>query len=158
MDQIEEIKARLARIQAKDKAEKAEREKAKEKEREEAAAQAEAEAAAKSQDEPAKPAANEKSDELSVFVGSVDYRVTQKELTEFFAACGAIKRCTIRVDKYTKKPKGYAYIEFAEPSGVEYALRLDGQLLSGRTIQVTHKRENKPNFRSRRARRWFRRQ
>lgn len=158
MDALENMKARLARIQAKGEAEKAEREKAKEQEREEAAAQAEAQAAAKAQEEAAKAVANEKSDELSVFVGSVDFKVTQKELTDYFAPCGEIKRCTIRVDKYTKKPKGYAYIEFAEPSGVENALRLDGNLLAGRTIHVKHKRENRPNFRSRRARRWFRRQ
>jgi polyadenylate-binding protein 2 len=101
-------------------------------------------------------AAKQRSIEHSVYVGSVDWSVKKEQLERYFQACGTIKRATIAVDHFTHKPKGYAYIEFAELSGVENALRLNEHLLAGRTIKVTRKRENKP-IPYRRPRRRFRR-
>lgn len=158
-DDMATIRARLEQLKAR-KAEM-EREEQKKREEEQAKAEAAAEAAAAQetteQEEGATSAAATKGDELSVFVRSVDYKVTKEQLQEYFSSCGKINRCTILVDHYTKKPKGAAYIEFAEPSGVEYALKLDGHLLAGRTITVVRKRENKPNFSRRAPRRRFRR-
>ena len=160
-DDMATIRARLEQLKAR----KAEMEREEQKKREEEQAKAEAAAAEAAgaqetteQEEGATSATATKADELSVFVRSVDYKVTKDQLQEYFSSCGKINRCTILVDHYTKKPKGAAYIEFAEPSGVEYALKLDGHLLAGRTITVVRKRENKPNFNRRGPRRRFRRQ
>jgi polyadenylate-binding protein 2 len=93
------------------------------------------------------------SDDHSVYVGSVDFSVCKEELIDFFQACGQITRCTIRSDPFTHKPKGYAYIEFAEIEGVENALKLDNQLFHGRMLQVRRKRAQKPKPGRRRFRR-----
>jgi polyadenylate-binding protein 2 len=98
------------------------------------------------------------SDEHSVFVGSLDFSVRKEQLEDYFSPCGKIKRTTIVTDKYTHKPKGFAYIEFEELEGVENALKFDDHLLAGRNIKVCRKRENKPKLGAPRfpRRRWRR--
>jgi polyadenylate-binding protein 2 len=89
------------------------------------------------------------SDDNSVFIGSLDFSVKKEDLIAYFENCGEITRCTIQTDHYTHKPKGYAYIEFADLEGVENALKFDGHVLAGRNIQVRRKRQNTPSPRRR---------
>jgi len=85
-------------------------------------------------------------DGRSVFVGNVDYSATPEELQAHFQACGTINRITILCDKFTGHPKGFAYVEFAEPDFVGAAMALDNSLFRGRLIKVTEKRTNIPGF------------
>ncbi|KAI8367706.1 uncharacterized protein BYT42DRAFT_587177 [Radiomyces spectabilis] len=85
-------------------------------------------------------------DGRSVYVGNVDYGATPEELQAHFQACGTINRVTILCDKFTGHPKGYAYIEFAEPAFVEAATTLNESLFRGRLIKVGPKRTNIPGF------------
>jgi len=85
-------------------------------------------------------------DGRSVFVGNVDYSATPEELQGHFQACGTINRITILCDKFTGHPKGFAYVEFAEPEFVDAAMALDNSLFRGRLIKVTAKRTNVPGF------------
>jgi polyadenylate-binding protein 2 len=48
----------------------------------------------------------------SIYVGQVDYTATPEELLAHFGACGTVNRVTIVCDKYTARPKGFAYLEF----------------------------------------------
>lgn len=54
----------------------------------------------------------ENRDACSIYVGQVDYSTTPEELLGHFEACGTVERVTIVCDKYTGRPKGYAYLEF----------------------------------------------
>jgi RNA recognition motif-containing protein len=114
---------------------------------EEAAAAPTAAAPAATGPEP--PIAKAVSDEKSVFIGSLDWSVKREQLEGYFKACGNITRLTILTDPHTHKPKGSAYIEFAELDGVENALMLDNHLFAGRNIQVKRKKSKPPGFRSR---------
>jgi RNA recognition motif-containing protein len=51
-------------------------------------------------------------DRNSIYVGQVDYSSTPEELLAHFESCGTVERVTIVCDKFTGKPKGYAYLEF----------------------------------------------
>ncbi|XP_017782411.1 PREDICTED: polyadenylate-binding protein 2-B-like [Nicrophorus vespilloides] len=82
----------------------------------------------------------------SVYVGNVDYGTTPAVLQAHFHGCGVVKRITIPVSKFDGTPKGFAYIEFSEPSSVDLAMSLDQSLLRGRHIKVVPKRTNKPGF------------
>eukprot|EP00915_Cephaloidophora_sp_WS-2016_P007068 GHVH01009560.1.p1 GENE.GHVH01009560.1~~GHVH01009560.1.p1 ORF type:complete len:269 (+),score=40.40 GHVH01009560.1:68-808(+) len=84
--------------------------------------------------------------EKSVYVGNVDYSVTVEELRDHFAACGAINRVTICVNKQTGSPLGYGYIEFTKPEGAGNALMLDETELKERIIKVALKRKNIPGM------------
>jgi RNA recognition motif-containing protein len=48
----------------------------------------------------------------SIYVGQVDYAATPEELLSHFEACGTVERVTIVCDKFSGKPKGFAYLEF----------------------------------------------
>jgi len=51
-------------------------------------------------------------DGLSIYVGQVDYSSTPEELCAHFEPCGTVERVTIVCDKFTGRPKGFAYLEF----------------------------------------------
>jgi polyadenylate-binding protein 2 len=53
---------------------------------------------------------------------------------------------TILCDKFSGKPKGFAYIEFVDKVSVENALKLDETPFKGRNLKVLPKRHNEPKF------------
>jgi polyadenylate-binding protein 2 len=65
----------------------------------------------------------------------VEYSTTLEELQALFQSCGAINRITIPSDKFGR-PKGFAYIEFAEQSSVPNARVMSGSILHDRVIEV----------------------
>ncbi|KAF4595334.1 Nucleotide-binding, alpha-beta plait [Ophiocordyceps camponoti-floridani] len=95
-------------------------------------------------------------DARSIFVGNVDYSASPEEIQAHFQSCGSINRVTILLDKFTGQPKGYAYVEFKEPSLVPQALVLNESVFKGRNIKVTPKRTNIPGMSRGRGRGGFR--
>ncbi|CAK7263532.1 hypothetical protein SEPCBS57363_000606 [Sporothrix epigloea] len=85
-------------------------------------------------------------DSRSIFVGNVDYSASPEEIQAHFQSCGSINRVTILLDKFTGQPKGYAYVEFSEPSLVAQALVLNESVFKGRNIKVVPKRTNVPGM------------
>lgn len=75
-------------------------------------------------------------DNRSIFVGNVDYGASPEEIQAHFQTCGSINRVTILLDKFTGQPKGYAYVEFAEPSLVTQALVLNESVFRNRNLKV----------------------
>lgn len=75
-------------------------------------------------------------DSRSIFVGNVDYGASPEEIQAHFQSCGAINRVTILLDKFTGHPKGYAYVEFQEPSLVANAIVLNESVFRGRNLKV----------------------
>ncbi|KAF2720744.1 RNA-binding domain-containing protein [Polychaeton citri CBS 116435] len=85
-------------------------------------------------------------DARSIFVGNVDYGASPEEIQAHFQSCGSINRVTILLDKFTGHPKGYAYVEFTEPSLVTPALVMNESVFRGRNIKVVPKRTNLPGM------------
>ncbi|KAJ5827654.1 hypothetical protein N7447_004417 [Penicillium robsamsonii] len=85
-------------------------------------------------------------DARSIFVGNVDYGSSPEEIQAHFQSCGSINRVTILLDKFSGQPKGYAYVEFAEPSLVAQALVLNESVFRGRNLKVVPKRTNLPGM------------
>lgn len=85
-------------------------------------------------------------DSRSIFVGNVDYAASPEEIQAHFQSAGSINRVTILLDKFTGHPKGYAYVEFTEPSLVAQALALDESVFRGRNLKVVPKRTNVPGM------------
>ncbi|CCH40902.1 Embryonic polyadenylate-binding protein 2 [Wickerhamomyces ciferrii] len=96
--------------------------------------------------------AQKETDSRSVYIGNVDYNTTPEELEEFFSKIGTINRVTILFDRFTGRPKGYAYVEFESQSSVDSAIGLSGQEFKDRIISVNIKRTNVPGFRRGRGR------
>ncbi|KAH8821031.1 hypothetical protein F5884DRAFT_766337 [Xylogone sp. PMI_703] len=95
-------------------------------------------------------------DSRSIFVGNVDYGASPEEIQAHFQSCGSINRVTILLDKFTGHPKGYAYVEFSEPSLVAQALVLNESVFRGRNLKVVPKRTNLPGMTRGRGRGGFR--
>ncbi|PBP18620.1 hypothetical protein BUE80_DR010601, partial [Diplocarpon rosae] len=74
-------------------------------------------------------------DSRSIFVGNVDYAASPEEIQAHFQGCGSINRVTILLDKFTGHPKGYAYVEFTEPSVVAQALVLNESIFRNRNLK-----------------------
>ncbi|RMD44483.1 hypothetical protein DV735_g651, partial [Chaetothyriales sp. CBS 134920] len=77
-------------------------------------------------------------DARSIFVGNVDYGATPEEIqTHFATGPGTINRVTILLDRFTGHPKGYAYVEFSDPSLVSQALVLNESQFRGRPLKLS---------------------
>ncbi|KAG9248150.1 hypothetical protein BJ878DRAFT_83576 [Calycina marina] len=85
-------------------------------------------------------------DNRSIFVGNVDYSSSPVELQAHFQSAGEINRVTILLDKFTGHPKGYAYVEFKEPTAVAQALVLNESIFHSRPLKVVPKRTNLPGM------------
>lgn len=85
-------------------------------------------------------------DSRSIFVGNVDYSASPEDIQAHFQSCGSINRVTILLDKFTGHPKGYAYVEFTEPSSVGQALVMNDSFFKERNLKVTPKRTNVPGM------------
>lgn len=96
--------------------------------------------------DPSNPLNNPDIDARSIYVGNVDYSATPEELQSHFQSCGVINRITILCDRWTGHPKGFAYIEFADPAHVANATALNESLFKNRIIKVASKRTNLPAF------------
>lgn len=88
-------------------------------------------------------------DARSIYVGNVDYEASPEELQRHFQEIGPINRVTILLNKFTGKPKGFAYIEFAEPASVSKSFSLNDSIFRNRNLKVVAKRTNIPGFNGR---------
>lgn len=79
-----------------------------------------------------------------VFVGNLAFDTTQGELETLFSEAGRLVEVFIPSDRATGRPRGFAFVEFADEAGVSAAIeKFDGKELKGRTIRVS-KAEDRP--------------
>jgi cold-inducible RNA-binding protein len=84
---------------------------------------------------------------VRLFVGNLDYSVNEGELREHFAPVGQPSQVALPVDRDTGRPRGFAFVEFAERSVAEEVIRrFHGQPLKGRPLAISEARarEDRP--------------
>jgi len=86
-----------------------------------------------------------------VYVGNIDPTITERQLQEFFSACGKVCRIQLRCSRgqaitigvavpegiRTNRDRQYASIEFEDYRGARNALRLNGEVLDGCELVVS---------------------
>ena len=78
---------------------------------------------------------------VRLFVGNLPYDATEQELREFFAAAGPLTHIHFPVDRETGRPRGFAFVEYAERSQAEEAIRkFNNQMFRGRMLAVNEAR------------------
>ncbi len=85
-----------------------------------------------------------------VYVGNIPYSTQEDDLTAIFSECGGIEEIKIIRDYETGRSKGFAFITFETPEGMQSALAKDGNDMGGRNLRVNeaeNKRRNSDNFR-----------
>ncbi len=87
---------------------------------------------------------------MSVYVGNLNYSVTQAQLNEVFAEYGNVKRVYLPTDRETGRPRGFGFVEMEQEAEEEAAIaELDGAEWMGRTLKVNKARERTNNGNSR---------
>lgn len=76
-------------------------------------------------------------DRRTVFAQQLSVRCTDRDLADFFSENKCpVRNARIVYDKYTRKSKGVAYVEFYEEETVKEALKLSGKKLLGVPVMV----------------------
>ncbi len=72
-----------------------------------------------------------------MYVGNLNYATTEESLSDLFAAYGEVLSVAIIRDKFTKRSKGFGFIEMADEQAVDAAISaLDEKEFEGRRLRV----------------------
>ena len=78
---------------------------------------------------------------VRLFIGNLPYSATEADLRQHLSAVGEPTQVLMPVDRETGRPRGFAFVEFADPALAQEAIRqLDGQPFLGRSLSVSEAR------------------
>jgi len=79
---------------------------------------------------------------MKIFVGNLSFETTQDELRQEFTAFGEVASVDIVEDKYSGRPRGFAFVEMSSISEGQAAIdALNGKMFKERTLTVNAARE-----------------
>jgi len=84
---------------------------------------------------------------MNIYVGNLSYEITEDELRQAFAANGEVGAVNVVTDRYTGRPRGFAFVEMPQDEQARQAIqKLNGTALKGRNITVNEARprESRP--------------
>jgi RNA recognition motif-containing protein len=77
----------------------------------------------------------------NIFVGNLDFGVTESSIRSLFEPFGAVERVNLVTDRDTGRPRGFAFVEMTDPSEADKAIAsLNGTDLGGRTLNINEAR------------------
>lgn len=89
---------------------------------------------------------------MNIYVGNVDFKATEEQLSDLFAEYGEVTSVKIITDKLSGRSKGFAFVEMATDEDGKAAIEaLNGYTLNDRemNVSVARPREDNRNFRER---------
>lgn len=76
-----------------------------------------------------------------LFVGGIPFRATEEELRQLFSQAGEVVSVFIPMERETRRPRGFAFVEMADDAAAEKAISMfDNSDMGGRTIKVNKAR------------------
>ncbi len=79
---------------------------------------------------------------MRIYVGGLPYQTTEQDLLDLFGQIGQVASATVITDRDTGRSKGFGFVEMTDDQEAHTAIeRLNGTLLSNRTITVNEARE-----------------
>ncbi len=83
---------------------------------------------------------------MKIYVGNLPFDVTEEELQQEFASFGEVTSVSIPTDKYSGRPRGFAFVEMSSVSEGQAAITaLNGKTLRDRTLTVDAARPRSDN-------------
>ncbi len=80
-----------------------------------------------------------------IYVGGLPYSATEQQLSDLFAAHGAVASARIITDKFTGQSRGFGFVEMSSDSEAQSAITaLNGSEMGGRTLTVNEARPQEP--------------
>jgi len=81
---------------------------------------------------------------MNIYVGNLDYKVTEDDLKGVFEECGTVEEVKIITDKYTQRSKGFGFIVMNNDEEAKAAIdKLNGTTVGDREIAVNEARPKK---------------
>jgi cold-inducible RNA-binding protein len=78
---------------------------------------------------------------VRLFVGNLSYATTEADLRAYFGTVAPPSQVVLPVDRETGRPRGFAFVEFADRAHAEDAIqRFNGQVFNGRPLAVSEAR------------------
>lgn len=77
----------------------------------------------------------------TLYVGNLPFRTTRYELRELFQPYGKIHSARIVIDRATRKPRGYGFVEMDDKGAKKAINSLNGHSLAGRNLKVSEANE-----------------
>jgi cold-inducible RNA-binding protein len=72
-----------------------------------------------------------------VYVGNLSFDTTQDKLQELFETHGQVANIDLVTDRYTGRPRGFAFVEMMNDQGANAAIAaLNGHEVDGRALKV----------------------
>jgi len=84
--------------------------------------------------------------ESKLYVGNLPYNVSEDDLRALFSQAGEVKEVTLILDRETRRPKGFGFVEMATDADAQSAIqKFNGHELGGRamTVNVARPREER---------------
>jgi RNA recognition motif-containing protein len=83
---------------------------------------------------------------MSIYVGNLNYDVTDDELKAVFAEYGTVVKVHLPVDRETQKKRGFGFVELSNETDEQKAIEeLDGAEWMGRQLRVNKARPRTPD-------------
>ena len=77
----------------------------------------------------------------NIYVGNLDFKVTEDELRQAFGAYGQVDKVTILKDRDTGQPRGFGFVEMTNDEEAEKAINgMNGAQLGSRALNVNEAR------------------
>ncbi len=89
---------------------------------------------------------------MNIYVGNVDFKATEDQISELFAEYGEVTSAKIITDRLSGRSRGFAFVEMANDDEGKAAIEaLNGYNLNSREISVSEARprEENRNFKGR---------
>lgn len=85
---------------------------------------------------------------MKLFVGNLSYQTSEQQLQSLFSEFGEVKAVNVVMDKYTNRPRGFAFVEMQDKAAAEKAIeKLNNTSLDTQTIVVNEARPRENNDR-----------
>jgi nucleolin len=76
--------------------------------------------------------------DVSIYVGNISFECSEDDIRSAFAEHGEIKKITLPTDKFTGRPRGFAFVEMTNAEATAAAIAaLNESEMQGRTIYVS---------------------
>jgi len=75
--------------------------------------------------------------ESKLYVGNLSYNISEEQLRELFGQAGEIKEVSLILDRETRRPKGFGFVEMNTQAEAEKAIQMFNEYeLDGRKLMV----------------------
>ncbi|MBE9170890.1 RNA-binding protein [Pleurocapsales cyanobacterium LEGE 06147] len=82
---------------------------------------------------------------MSIYVGNLDFEISQEDLSEVFAEYGTVERVHLPTDRDTGRKRGFAFVEMGTEAEEAAAIsKLDGAEWMGRSLKVNKAKPRTP--------------